>query len=276
MSQNDYETFKASFETAASNLEVGKAAVKQAEAGVAQAQRRYDRAKANIDYCTINSPVDGVIIDRRVNIGQTVVSGLSAPSLFLIAQDLKKMQLWVAVNEADVGSIHPGQNASFTVDAFPGETFKGSVNKVRLNATMTQNVVTYTVEVDTDNSSGRLLPYLTANVQFEVRKDPDVLLVPNAALRWYPQPQDVAPDIRAQLEAESAKGPEEKVPAEKAPAEASVCRSRQQPHHTSSTAANIGIAAEADKTRHGLDQGSPVCSAHHRHSRADRYFLDGS
>jgi HlyD family secretion protein len=201
LSQNDYETFKANYETAASNVEVGKAAIKEAEAGVAQAQAQYDRAQANIDYCTINSPVDGIIIDRRVNVGQTVVSGLSAPSLFLIAMDLKRMQLWVAVNEADVGSIHPGQNVTFTVDAFAGETFKGTVNKVRLNATMTQNVVTYTVEVDTDNSSGRLLPYLTANVQFEVRKDPDVILVPNAALRWYPQPQDVAPDVRAALEA---------------------------------------------------------------------------
>ena len=219
LSQNDYETFKANFETAQSNLEVGKAAIKQAEAGVAQAKAQYDRAKANIDYCTINSPVDGVIIDRRVNIGQTVVSGLSAPSLFLIAQDLKKMQLWVAVNEADVGSIHPGQNVTFTVDAFPGENFKGTVNKVRLNATMTQNVVTYTVEVDTDNSSGRLLPYLTANVQFEVRKDPDVLLVPNAALRWYPQPKDVAPDVRAQMEAADNQAAQADKPAE-APAAA--------------------------------------------------------
>jgi len=203
LSQNDYETFKANYETALSNVEVGKAAIKEAEAGVAQAHAQYDRAKANIDYCTIFSPVDGVIIDRRVNIGQTVVAGLSAPSLFLIARDLKRMQLWVAVNEADVGSIHPGQNVTFTVDAFPNEAFVGKVNKVRLNATMTQNVVTYTVEVDTDNSSEKLLPYLTANVQFEVRKDPDVLLVPNAALRWYPQPTDVAPDVRAMLEAES-------------------------------------------------------------------------
>jgi len=219
LSQNDYETFKANYQTALSNVEVGKAAIKEADAGVAQAKAQFDRAQANIDYCTITSPVDGIIIDRRVNIGQTVVSGLSAPSLFLIAQDLKQMQLWVAVNEADVGSIHPGQSVTFTVDAFPGENFKGSVNKVRLNATMTQNVVTYTVEVDTDNSSGRLLPYLTANVQFEVRKDPDVLLVPNAALRWYPQPQDVAPDVRAQMEAaENAQAPVDKPAADSTPA----------------------------------------------------------
>ena len=94
------------------------------------------------------------------------------------------MQVWVAVNEADIGKIHPGQPVTFTVDAFPGETFRGEVGKVRLNASMTQNVVTYTVEIITDNSDGRLLPYLTANVQFELDRRSDVLLVPNAALRW--------------------------------------------------------------------------------------------
>ena len=206
LAQNDFETFKANAATATANYEVGKAAIEEAKAGVQQAEAALPRAEANKNYCLITSPTDGVIIDRRVNIGQTVVAGLSAPSLFLLAEDLSKMQLWVAVNEADVGNIHPGQNVTFTVDAFPGETFKGTVNKVRLNATMTQNVVTYTVEVNTDNSSHRLLPYLTANVQFEVKKDENVLLVPNAALRWYPQPQSVAPDVRAQAEAEAKSG----------------------------------------------------------------------
>lgn len=200
LTKNDYETFKANNDTAEANLRVGEAAIEQAQAGVKLAEAQLGRAQTNMEYCRIMSPVDGVIIDRRVNIGQTVVAGLSAPSLFLIAQDLNKMQLWVAVNEADVGNIHAGQNATFTVDAFPGESFKGTVNKVRLNASMTQNVVTYTVEVNTDNSSGRLLPYLTANVQFEVRRDENVLLVPNAALRWFPQPQSVAPDVRALVE----------------------------------------------------------------------------
>jgi HlyD family secretion protein len=207
LSQNDYDTFKANNATAESNLKVGEAAIEQANAGVALAQAALDRAQTNMDYCNIVCPVEGVIIDRRVNIGQTVVSSLSAPSLFLIAEDLTKMQLWVAVNEADVGNIHEGQNATFTVDAYPGDVFKGTVNKVRLNATMTQNVVTYTVEVNTDNKSRRLLPYLTANVQFEVKKDEDVMLVPNAALRWYPQPQSVAPDVRAQVEAADKQAP---------------------------------------------------------------------
>jgi HlyD family secretion protein len=151
-----------------------------------------DRAKRNLDYTTITSPVKGVIIDRRVNIGQTVVSSLSAPSLFLIAKDLTRMQVWVAVNEADIGSIRPGQPVSFTADAYPGQMFAGQVNKVRLNASMTQNVVTYTVEVTTDNSSGKLLPYLTANVKFEVSRHNDVLLVPNAALRFTTRSNQIA------------------------------------------------------------------------------------
>ena len=112
------------------------------------------------------SPVNGVIIDRRVTIGETVASSLNTPSLFLIAKDLTRMQVWASVNEADIGNIHPGQDVTFTVDAFPNRVFHGKVNKVRLNATMTQNVVTYTVEVNTDNSDGKLLPYLTANVNF--------------------------------------------------------------------------------------------------------------
>jgi HlyD family secretion protein len=100
------------------------------------------------------------------------------------------------VNEADIGKIHPGQPVAFTVDAFPGETFQGQVGKVRLNASMTQNVVTYTVEIITDNSTGRLLPYLTANVQFELNRHRNVLLVPNVALRWKPSAEQVAPDVR--------------------------------------------------------------------------------
>ena len=106
------------------------------------------------------------------------------------------MVLWVAVNEADIGNIKPGQPVKFTVDAFPGRTFKGEVSKVRLNASMTSNVVTYTVEVTTDNSSGTLLPYLTANVQFEVTRRGNVLAAPNAALRFMPSLEQMAPDVR--------------------------------------------------------------------------------
>ena len=181
-------------------MAVGQAAILQARAGLAQSQAVFSRAKRNLSYCTITSPVKGVIIDRRVNIGQTVVASLNAPSLFLIAKDLTRMQVWVAVNEADIGRIHAGQPVTFSVDAFPDQTFQGTVGKVRLNAAMTQNVVTYTVEIITDNKDGRLLPYLTANVQFELQNLNDVLTVPNAALRWTPETDQIAPRFREPMQ----------------------------------------------------------------------------
>ena len=192
MSQVDYDTDKANYEVARANVSV-------ASSGIAQAQADLDKAQRNLDFCIIKSPVTGVIIDRRVNIGQTVVSSLNAPSLFLIAQDLTKMQIWVAVNEADVARIKPGAPVVFTCDAFPGRQFEGTVGKVRLNATMTQNVVMYTVVVNTENADKVLLPYLTANVEFTVGKQTNALLVPNAALRWSPSsPGQIAAGVRSQ------------------------------------------------------------------------------
>jgi len=197
LSQTDYDAYEAAYEIAKANVGVGEASVVQADKGVAQAQATRSRVVRNLGYTTIKSPVKGVIIDRRVNIGQTVVSSLNAPSLFLIAKDLTKMQVWASVNEADIGSIRAGQPVTFTVDAFPGRTFEGTVGKVRLNATMTQNVVTYTVEILTDNSDGALLPYLTANVTFNVAKRENAMLVPNAALRWSPSSPDlISPEGR--------------------------------------------------------------------------------
>jgi HlyD family secretion protein len=207
LSQADYDASQSAHETAKANLEVGKAAIIQAKKTVNQSEAALKRAQQNLSYCTIVSPVKGVIIDRRVNIGQTVVSSLNAPSLFLIAKDLTRLQVWVAVNEADIGNIHAGQPVTFTVDAQPGEDFQGEVGKVRLNATMTQNVVTYTVEVNTDNSNSKLLPYLTANVRFIVGERHDVLLVPNAALRWNPQPDQVAREFREKKQPGKRSGP---------------------------------------------------------------------
>jgi HlyD family secretion protein len=195
---SDSDSFKAAYEVARANVAVADAALAEARAATVQAQAGLDKAQRNLDFCIIKSPVKGVIIDRRVNIGQTVVSSFNAPSLFLIAKDLTKMQIWVAVNEADVGRIVPGAPVTFTCDAFPGRQFEGAVGKVRLNATMTQNVVMYTVEVNTENPDNTLLPYLTANVHFMVRKESDVLLVPNAALRWSPSSlAQIAPDARS-------------------------------------------------------------------------------
>jgi HlyD family secretion protein len=190
ISQVDYDTAKANYEVAKSNVSVAKS-------GIAQAQADLEKAQRNLDFCTINSPVAGVIIDRRVNIGQTVVASLNAPSLFLIARDLTKMQIWASVNEADVGRMKPGTPVAFTVDAFPGREFQGAVGKVRLNATMTQNVVLYTVEINIDNPDNLLLPYLTANVRFVLSQETNVLLVPNPALRWTPSSlAQIAPDAR--------------------------------------------------------------------------------
>ena len=167
---------------AKANVGVDEAAIKQAEATLRQSQ-------VNLGYCKIKSPVKGTIVDRRVNVGQTVVSSLSASSLFLLAKDLSKIQVWASVNEADIGRIQPGVKVHFTVDAYPNDTFLGEVLQVRLNATMTQNVVTYTVVVTTENKDMKLLPYMTASLQFEIERHENVLMVPNAALRWKPAAQ---------------------------------------------------------------------------------------
>ncbi len=191
VAQSDIDLARSAYETARANLEAGKAAI-------AVSQATLNEAKTNLGYTTIRSPVKGVIVDRRVNIGQTVVASLNAPSLFLIAKDLKRMQVWAQVNEADIGMVKAGQRVYFSVDAFPGETFEGRVapDQPRLNANMTNNVVTYTVVVNTDNSSGRLLPYLTANLQFVTGERRGTLLVPNSALRYTPPAKSMVPEAR--------------------------------------------------------------------------------
>jgi HlyD family secretion protein len=123
-------------------------------------------AEINLGHTLIKSPIKGVIIDRRVNVGQNVTPSLSAASLFLVASDLRKLQVWVSVNEKDVSQMKVGTPATFTVDAYPKLVFQGKVKQIRLNAQMTQNIVTYTVVVTTDNPDGKLMPYLTAHVEF--------------------------------------------------------------------------------------------------------------
>jgi HlyD family secretion protein len=181
------------------DYETAKAGLALANSAVAVAKANLEETTVNLGYTTIRSPVKGVILDRRVNLGQTVVASLNAPSLFLIARDLRRMEIWASVNETDIGSIHPGQVVRFTVGAFPGESFRGKVAQIRLNASMVQSVVTFTVVVEVDNSSGKLLPYLTARLQFEVEERKDVLLVPNGALRWQPRPQHVAPEAQEEF-----------------------------------------------------------------------------
>ena len=253
LAQSSYDAYQSAYETATANVAVGRATILQARASLAQAEAVLRRAQRNLGYCTIKSPVKGVVVDRRVNIGQTVVASLNAPSLFLIAKDLTRMQVWVAVNEADIGKIQPGLPVAFTVDAFPGEIFRGEVGKVRLNASMTQNVVTYTVEIVTDNSNGRLLPYLTANVQFELDRRSNVLLVPNAALRWRPSTEQVAPEARDAFE---------KLAARKGKPEAGSSPPSKSPDASVATASRAALwVAEGDyvkpiRVRVGLTDGT--------------------
>lgn len=200
ISKADHDAARSNYDTAAASIAVAEARIKQSTAELDSAKAQYDYAKRNLNYCDIVSPVDGIIIDRRVNIGQTVVSSMSASSLFLIAKDLKRMQIWVSVNEADIGRIKVGMPVEFTVDAFPQQQFFGEVGKIRLNASLSSNVVTYVVEVNTDNSDNKLVPYLTAKVNFIEAREHDVLLLPAAALRFIPDPAMVLPEDEAILE----------------------------------------------------------------------------
>jgi HlyD family secretion protein len=184
------------FEIARGNFETTKAASAVAEAAAGLAKATLAEAEINLGYTVIKSPIKGVIIDRRVNVGQTVQASLSAPSLFLVAKDLRRMSVWATVPEAEIGRVKPGQDVTFTVDTFPDRTFKAKVDKVRLNAQMTQHVVTYTVEIGVDNADETLLPYLTADVRIAADRKENVRMIPNEALRYRPPPRQVAADYR--------------------------------------------------------------------------------
>jgi HlyD family secretion protein len=194
----DSSSSQADYELSRSKYENSKAAVDVAQAAVAVSEAALKEAKTNVDYTEIKSPVDGVIIERRVNVGQTVVANLSAQSLFLIAKNLDLMEIWASVNEADIGQIFPGQEVTFSVSAYPKRTFKGKVTSIRDNASSTSNVVTYPVVVSFDNSTEKLKPYLTASLQFKVLEKKDVLTVPNSVLRYRPDIRVVAPEFRAE------------------------------------------------------------------------------
>ena len=198
LSQNDYDMYQSNYETAKATVAIAESEIRQANSGVPLANAELEKAQRNLDYCTITSPVKGTILDRRVNIGQTIVSSLSTPSLFLIGRDLTRMQIWVSVNEADVENIVSGSPVTFTCDGFPNRVFKGVTGRIRLNPTMTQNVVLYTVEVNVSNDDEALKPFKTAKVQFEVARANNAMEVPNMALRWVPMSEiQVLPASRA-------------------------------------------------------------------------------
>lgn len=161
-------------------------ALKSARAQLALARAQNERDRANVNFTVIRSPVDGVVIDRVVDIGQTVAASFQTPTLIKIAQDLSEMRIDTSFAEADIGSIREGQKARFTVDAFPNRSFVGDVQQIRLNPTNTQNVVTYNVRINVANPDHLLLPGMTAYVNIGVQKREGTLLVPNAALRYKP------------------------------------------------------------------------------------------
>ncbi len=162
------------------------ATLHQAQAAVQIKQAALDTAKVNLARCTIYSPVDGVVISRNVDVGQTVAASLSAPTLFVIANDLTKMEIDAAVAEADVGGIEENQDVTFTVDAFPTRTFTGSVVQVRYAPTNYQNVVSYNAVISVENPDMKLKPGMTANVSIIIAQKKDTLKIPNTALRFHP------------------------------------------------------------------------------------------
>ncbi len=167
-------------------LDTAVQAKKAAESQLELARAAVEKDRANLSYSVIRSPVSGVVVDRAVDVGQTVAASLQTPTLFKIAQDLAKMQIDANFAEADIGNIRVGQAARFNVDAFPNRSFEGRVRQVRLNPIIAQNVVTYDVVIDVDNPEMILLPGMTAYVTIAVAERKDVLLAPNAALRFKP------------------------------------------------------------------------------------------
>lgn len=196
---------RAAVQVAQANAAQDQAKVVAAQAQLAQAKAQAEMqaaalkvAETNLGYCNIYSPINGVVVNRAVDVGQTVAASFQTPTLFTIAQDLSKMQVDVQTDESDVGRIHVGDPAAFTLDAFPNEIFHGAVSQVRMNATTVQNVVEYDVMVNFDNPGGRVFPGMTAYVNIPVATVHNQLLAPAAALRF--QPQLPAAQVRALLE----------------------------------------------------------------------------
>jgi HlyD family secretion protein len=173
------------FATAQYNYTVAQSSVKSAQVAL-------DRARKNLSYTEIYAPIDGVVVERNVDVGQTVAASLSAPQLFLIANDLSQMQILASVDESDIGQIHEGQEVRFTVQAYPNQNFTGTVRQVRLQSATTENVVNYTVVVSVSNAKGTLLPGMTATVEFLTGSADNALIAPNAALRFRATPEMVA------------------------------------------------------------------------------------
>jgi HlyD family secretion protein len=186
MSQQQLDLAKANHDSAVAAVSAAAALVTQAAAQEQQKRAALTVSQTNLDYTTIHAPIDGTVIARNVDVGQTVAASLQAPTLFTIAQDLTKMQVYAATDESDVGMIKKGKVVTFKVDAFPRDTFTGRVSQIRMNATTVQNVVTYNTVIDFDNPELKLFPGMTAYITIPVASASNALRVPNGALRYKP------------------------------------------------------------------------------------------
>ena len=191
VSKQALDLAKANYDGADASVKAAAAAITQAEAQVSQKAAAVSVARTNLQYTVIRSPIDGIVVARNVDVGQTVAASLQAPTLFTIAQDLTKMQVYAKTDESDVGSVKVGRPVVFKVDAYPKETFSGVVSQVRMNPTTVQNVVTYDAMVNFDNPELKLFPGMTAYVTIPVDTAQNVLKIANGALRYKPQ---IAPD----------------------------------------------------------------------------------
>ncbi|HWP41715.1 MAG TPA: efflux RND transporter periplasmic adaptor subunit, partial [Blastocatellia bacterium] len=205
--------------------ESAKARLEQAKASLSQARAQLAQAEVNLDHTIITSPIDGVVVSRNVDVGQTVAASLQAPTLFTIANDLTKMQVLASIDEADIGQIRQGIKSNFTVDAYPGEVFTGEIAQLRLNAQTLQNVVTYSAVIDVSNPELKLRPGMTANITIPVARRDNVLTVPNAALRFRPnlseqEQQALREKMEARRQQREGEAPEQKEQAEESKAEA--------------------------------------------------------
>jgi len=186
LAQSDLDAAKVAVDSAQATLQSQQATVTQAQAQVTMAEASVNQSQVNIDHTIINAPIDGIVTQRSVDVGQTVAASMQAPTLFVIAADLTEMQVNANIDEADVGRIRPGQHVTFRVDAYPTDNFDGTVSQIRLQPVVVQNVTTYGTVITVPNEQLKLKPGMTANVKIEVAKKSDVLRVPNAALRFRP------------------------------------------------------------------------------------------
>jgi RND family efflux transporter MFP subunit len=180
---------QADLETAEANTRLAEAQLKSSQAQLVQGEASLNQSKVNLGHSVIAAPIDGVVINRNVSVGQTVAASMQAPTLFEIANDLAQMQVNANIDESDIGLISPGQAVRFQVDAFPGQSFTGTVSQVRLNPVIEQNVVSYVTVIDVPNPELRLRPGMTANVTVEVARVDDTLRVPSSAVRFSPTPE---------------------------------------------------------------------------------------